>query len=408
MSFATDTDKTNDSSTRGQIKIDIERADSDPANNRTDITWKAVVSDGNASSGGYNFNNPSGTGAFSNGNITAGSGGTASGNTDYSTGYRSYDFGSGEVSNPYFPRTLGSYYATITHSTTTGTASVRATAGIQGNGNPLGKANVSTGFVSLTTFTGPTTPAAPTVTRAVPSTINITSQIPSSAGSLAIQRYEYRYSTNSGSTWSAAISMGGSGTYPSITPTRTANLSATATTQYYIQTRALSNYDTTWGVGAWSTSTIINGIPTAPSSITLTRTGKNVLVVSGSATGIGITGYYVQSSSDGGSNWSVAQLMTSQQYNYTTLTSGLTYIFRVYATNSIGNSAYRTSSSLFVAGYGYKRASDNTWTAIQSSKIYVGLDGIGADANGWRTIQNAKRYVSDTGSGSPGWIDLTT
>jgi hypothetical protein len=408
MSLATDTAKTNDASTRGQITIDIQNANANAANNQTVITWRAVIADGNASFGGYSFNAPSGTGAFSDGDITAGGGGSASGTTTYSTGYRSYDFGSGVVSNPYFPRTMGSYTATITHSTTAGTASVKATAGLQGNTNPLGKANVSTGFVSLTTFTGPSAPTAPTLTRTVPTVINITSQIPSSAGSLSVQRYEYRYSTDSGATWSAAISMGGTGNYPSITPSRTANLSATATTQYYIQTRASSNYNTTWGVGAWSTSTIINGVPTAPSSISLTRTGKNVLVVAGTATGVGITGYYAQSSSDGGSTWSAAQLMTSQQYNYTTLTSGLTYIFRVYAANSVGNSAYTTSGSLFVAGYGYKRASDNTWTAIQSSRIYVGIDGIGADANGWRTVQNVKRYVSDAGSGSPGWIDLTT
>lgn len=408
MVFATDSDKTNDAYNRGQITIEITNANANAANNQTVITWKGVVSDGNASFGGYNYNNPSGTGAFSNGDITASNGGSASGTTSYSTGYRSYDFGSNVVPSPYFPRTLGTYTATITHSTTAGTASVKGTAGLEGNQNPLGRANASTGTIALTTFTGPTAPAVPTVTRTVPTTINITSAIPSSAGSLAIQRYEYRYSTDSGSTWSAAISMGGTGTYPSITPNRSANLSATATTQYYIQTRALSNYNTTWGIGAWSTSTIINGVPTAPSSISLTRTGKNVLVVAGSATGTGITGYYVQNSSDGGSNWSTAEIMTSQQYNYTTLTSGLTYIFRVYAVNSVGSSDYTTSGSLFVAGYGYKRASDNTWTAIQSSRIYVGIDGIGADANGWRTIQNAKRYVADAGSGSPGWIDLTT
>ena len=305
--------------------------------------------------------------------------------------------------------TANSASRTYTHSTSTGALASKTFAALVDAPNSatyLPQNITNSGAISFTTFTGPSTPAAPTVTRSIPTTINITAQIPSSAGSLAIQRYEYRFSIDAGSTWSSAVSMGGTGTYPSITPTRTAALSATATTQYYIQTRALSNYNTTWGIGPWSTSTIINGIPTAPATISLTRTGKNVLVTAGSATGVGITGYYVQSSSDGGSTWSTAQLMTLQQYNYTTLTSGVTYLFRVYATNSIGNSAFTTSSSLFVAGYGYKRAADNTWTALQDSRIYVGIGGVGADANGWRTVQNVKRYVSDTGSGSPGWIDL--
>jgi hypothetical protein len=63
---------------------------------------------------------------------------------------------------------------------------------------------------------------------------------------------------------------------------------------------------------------------------------------------------------------------------------------------------------LFLSAYGYRFSGTYPPTPVNLAKIYVGIGGIGADANGWRTVQNAKRYVANAGSGSPGWIDLTT
>jgi len=281
-----------------------------------------------------------------------------------------------------------------------------------GGGLPQSSWTTTTGSASidLTDFIyPPSAPSgAPTLSRSSNGTsITITSQAATPDNNGPITDYRVQTSTD-GSSWysiagtlNANTSMGVDAVYTYV--------GANALTTYYFRTFArASSAPTAYQYGPVSASSSIVGIPSAPATITLARTGKNVLVTAGNATGTGITGYYVQASSNDGSSWSTAELMTSQQYNYTTLTSGLTYIFRVYAVNSIGSSAFTTSSSLFVSSYGYKRAVDNTWTALQSSRIYVGIGGIGADANGWRTVQNVKRYVSDAGSGSPGWIDLTT
>ena len=218
----------------------------------------------------------------------------------------------------------------------------------------------------------PATPAAPTLARSGTGTsITVTSATASGASS-----YQYRYSTD-GTNWSSASAMSGT----------TATFTGTATQTYYFQTLALNSI----GQSSWSTTATVVGIPTAPSSVTATRTGRNVAVTAGASSGSGITGYFVQYSTDG-TTWSTAQAMTSQAYTYTNLTASLTYTFRVYSTNSIGSSATTSSTPLFVPAGG-KRWDGTAWTSTTTAKRW--------DGTNWVDLSTAKRWDGTN------WVDLS-
>lgn len=267
---------------------------------------------------------------------------------------------------------------TITHAAD-GTKSVSGSGSANAGSGTLGSASITTKTLALTDFVNvPDAPAAPTLTRNSSGTpISITSAVASS--SVSVTDYNYRYSTD-GSTWSAAQAMGTG---------RTASLTATTTSGYYVQTRAYSSE----GWGAWSSSSFKAGVPSAPGSISATRSGRDVAVTSGGSASDGgatITGYMVQRYD--GTSWSSPSAMSGGSYVYTNLTPAKTYTFRVYATNSTGSSAYTTSGTIFVPAGG-KRYDGSTFTPTSTVKRW--------DGAAWSDVLNAKRWDGAA------WTDLS-
>jgi hypothetical protein len=169
-----------------------------------------------------------------------------------------------------------------------------------------------------------------------------------------------------------------------------ATFTGTSTQIYYFQTRAVSSE----GAGPWSATATSAGLPSAPASITLNRTARNVTVNVGTSASTGgstITGYFVQYSTNGGSTWSTAQATTAGSYTYTNLTAGLTYAFRAYATNAVGNSA-TVSTSIFVPAGG-KRFDGTSWASTATAKRY--------DGSTWVDLTIAKRFDGTV------WADLS-
>ena len=287
------------------------------------------------------------------------------------TGSWTYDFRSDNTV------TLRTGTQTITHDTNGNkTITVSGTATDGNGGTPLGTATITS--QNFTTNPLPGTPsAAPTLTRTSTGTqITVLSQ--TSGTTATVTDYEYRQSTD-GSSWGSAVSMG---------TDRTIDVTGlTSTQQYYYQTRVR----TADGVGGWSASANVVGVPGAPATITATRTNKNVAVVAGNASGT-VTGYWVQSSNNAGSSWTTAVAMTSQAYTYTGLTPGQTYLFRVYATNSIGDSAFTTSSSVFIPAGG-KRWDGSAWNSTATAKRW--------DGSAWVDLGTAKRWDGSN------WVDLS-
>lgn len=402
--FASANDLTNDAYTRGKVTINLLTATADAANNKTTITWNVVVSDGNTSYGGYNYNSPSGTGAYATGTLTASNGGTVSGTSSVNTGYQSYDFGSGVISSPYFPRTLGTYTATVTHSSSTGAASITGAAVLDGNDNPLGRASASTGAKALTTFTGPSIPAAPGVTRPTATSFLVTAATPSSVGSTAITKHQYRYSTDNVA-WSAAADINDTFT----TETKTGLVS---TQQYYVQTRAISYAGVVdgWGYGEWSPSTLIAGVPSTPAAPTISNVVTTSLTLSWTApadNGSAISSYTIQATTNGGTSWSnIATGVVATTYDLSNLTIAATYQFRIIAINSSGSSSFGDASvEQFISAYGYRFTSPTASVAIKTAARYTGSDADSVVVDGitytkWKAIAEIKKYQSGS------WVSL--
>lgn len=228
----------------------------------------------------------------------------------------------------------------------------------------------------------PSAPNAPTLSRSSDgSTITMSTNSPSSP--VTVSNFFFAYSTDN-SNWNAAAYTGNS------TPSVSNWSVPSSTTGYYIRAQAYS----TEGWSAAGPSTFIAGVPSAPSSISATRTGRNVTVtIGGSATngGSAVTSYKVQYTTDG-TTWTGLQDITSGTYTYTSLPPALTYVFRAYAVNATGNSATTSSGNVFVPAGG-KRFDGTTWNTTNIARRF--------DGSGWVDLSIARRFNGTD------WVDLT-
>jgi hypothetical protein len=140
-------------------------------------------------------------------------------------------------------------------------------------------------------------------------------------------------------------------------------------------------------------------VATAPGSISLSKTGRNITVTatgSGSNGGEPISSYQVQyrTSSDNVTfgSWGNTQTLSSLSYTYSSLTPALWYQFRVFANNPAGASAGTVSSSTFVSAGG-RRWNGSAWNPNDTAKRWNG--------SAWVDLSIARRW-----NGSA-WIDLT-
>lgn len=359
----------------------------DPANNRSTINWTASVYDAASNLGGWSSSEGSWSVVVNGTQRTSASG-------------QSYDFGSGNISSPYFPRTESGSFL-VTHADNGSYPTIGATATFSGNASEIGSGS-DTASITPTTFVGPGAPsAAPTLTRTSPYTsIGITSAVTSADNSLAPTRYDFDFNTDN-ATWGSNITSMGAGVSRSATR---ANL--TATTGYWFRTRAVSNQSYSWGLGAWSASAFKAGVPSAPATISTTRSGLSVTVtITGSATngGAAISGYTVERSTDN-VTWTNPQSITSLSYTYTSLTPGNTYYFRAYATNSTGNSATANSAPVFVSAYGRRYATASISGATSGGSTVFTSNAHGFSVNDPVTITG----VSPTSFNVSGTITAVT
>lgn len=138
-------------------------------------------------------------------------------------------------------------------------------------------------------------------------------------------------------------------------------------------------------------------VPTAPASITVTKSGASVTVTctaSSSNGGNTITSYNVRYSKDGGA-YTSGVAMTSQSYTYNGLTPGSSYVFQVYSTNADGNSAGRTATAVTIIAplKLYDTNTAGAWEFATTAKRFNGTT--------WVNVSVAKRY-----NGSA-WVDIT-
>jgi hypothetical protein len=260
---------TNDTGSRAKVKVEVTLVSQSSTNNNSQVNIKGTVSDNSTNLGGYSSRS---TWEVTLDGVQRGSGTLA------------YDFtGNSGRSYKFFDQTF-----TITHGTD-GSKTVSGSAKWTGDDGLTGTATATTSL-ALTNYTRlPSTPAAPTLTRSTDRTsLTITGATATFFGSG--QSYQYQISTNSGTTWSDAATLG------SGTANRVSTITVANTDTIIARTRAKDSE----GTGSWSlNSTASVGAPSAP-TVNVSRSGL-VYTITGSSTG-SISNYQIsiRSSTDGG------------------------------------------------------------------------------------------------------------
>lgn len=198
------------------------------------------------------------------------------------------------------------------------------------------------GITLLYTHSGlPGAPTSPSGT-AGDGQVALTWTAPADTGGLTLDRYETRYSSDGGSSWSSWATTGSTSAAATVTGLDNG-------TGYVFQVRAVNAN----GAGDASTSTTTltpTGTPGAPTSVAGTP-GDEQVALTWSAPiddgGLTISRYETRYSSDGGSNWSAWTTTGSSGVSATVtgLTNGTAYVFQVRAANDNGTGDASTTSA---------------------------------------------------------------
>jgi len=214
-------------------------------------------------------------------------------------------------------------------------------ADLAGNALLPNKADGSTSF-TIALADVPDAPGKPVGTPGNTQVI-LTWAAPASDGASAITDYTVQFSANGGTTWTT------------FTDGVSATTSATVTglvngTAYVFRVRATNAI----GPSEWSpiSDSVKPGIvPGIPTGFAVVSVGATQVQLGWNAPGIlgspALTDYVVETSSNGGSTWTVFNdgVRSTTGATVTGLVSGTSYLFRVKARNEIGDGAYATLGS---------------------------------------------------------------
>ena len=252
--------------------------------------------------------------------------------------------------------------------------------------------------------TGTTVPGAPTGLTATASgttAIDLSWSAPASTGGSAITGYKIEVSPNGTSGWTDQVAN----TNSTATTYAHTGLSAGDTRHYRVSAINTNGAGTASNVDSATTGTTVPG---APTGLTATASGTTAIDLSWSAPastgGSAITGYKIESSSDGGSSWSDLVANTSNTtttYAHTGLTAGATRHYRVSAINTNGTG---TPSNVDSATTGTTVPGAPTGlTAMASGTTAIDLSWSAPASTGGSAITGYKIEVSP--NGTSGWTD---
>ena len=266
----------------------------------------------------------------------------------------------------------------------------------QGTGTP---SNVDS---ATTDATVPGAPTGLTATASGTTAIDLSWSAPASSGGSAITGYKIESSSDGGSSWSDQVAD------TSSTATTYAHTGLTPGTTRHFRVSAINVNGTGLPSNVDSATTDATA-PGAPTGLTATASGTTAIDLSWSAPastgGSAITGYRIESSSDGGSSWSdqVADTSsTATTYAHTGLTPGDTRHYRVSAINTQGTG---TPSNVDSATTGTTVPGAPTGlTATASGTTAIDLSWSAPASTGGSAITGYKIEVSSNGGSS--WSDL--
>ena len=187
---------------------------------------------------------------------------------------------------------------------------------------------------STLAFTAPGAPASLTATASGSTTINLSWTAPADNGGSAVTGYKIEVSPDGTTNWTELVA--------DTTATTYAHTGLAAGTTRHYRVSAI-NTNGTGLPSRTADATTGTTVPGAPDSLTATASGSTTIDLSWSAPdttgGSAITGYKIEVSPDGTSNWTelVANTTsTDTTYAHTGLAAGTTRHYRVSAINSVG------------------------------------------------------------------------
>jgi hypothetical protein len=203
-------------------------------------------------------------------------------------------------------------------------------------------AGASPASVASSTFSTIGIPDVPTFGPLTPIVGGVTVAWASGAtGGSAITGYTLRWSSDTGTTWSASTAL------PLTSPYSATGL--TTGSQYVFQIKATNAI----GSSAWSESSAATTVPSVPSAPTAAPTctdGNTQTVVAWNTAsitdngGLPVSSYRYRVSSDGGTSWGAAITATSP-VTVTGLINSTSYLFQFAGVNSVGVGAWSASSA---------------------------------------------------------------
>ena len=267
--------------------------------------------------------------------------------------------------------------------------------------NTNGAGTASTVANATTDATAPGAPTGLTATASGTTAINVSWSAPASTGGSAITGYKIEVSPNGTSGWTDQVAN----TNSTATTYAHTGLAAGDTRHYRVSAINTNGAGTASNVDSATTGT---SVPGAPTGLTATASGTTAINLSWSAPastgGSAITGYKIESSSDGGSSWSDLVANTSNTtttYAHTGLTAGDTRHYRVSAINTNGAG---TASNVDSATTGTTVPGAPTGlTATASGTTAINLSWSAPASTGGSAITGYKIEVSP--NGTSGWTD---
>ena len=250
-----------------------------------------------------------------------------------------------------------------------------------------------------TITSAPGVPTGLTATASGPTAINLAWTAPSGSNRCNISGYEIEWSADGNNPWNDVIAN----TMTTATTYTDAGLSANATRHYRV--KAINSA----GTGSASTSddatTGAAVRPTAPQNLVATPSGRTVINLMwdlpSSTGGSAITGYRVQVSTDGGTNYndvSPAHSGTTRTYSDTGLDPNTTRHYRVYASTTAGESLQPSNTDDATTAMRMNPGAPTAVTVTASGRTILLVSWTAPADDGGRAITGYKIEVSSDGT----------
>ncbi len=259
--------------------------------------------------------------------------------------------------------------------------------------------------ITIATATAPDAPTGLTATASGPTIINLSWTAPSNTGGADITGYRIEVSPNGTSNWTNQQANTRS------TATTYAHTGLSATTTRHYRVRAINSVNSGAPSNVANATTAAATAPGAPTGLTATADGQTIINLSWTAPtntgGAPITGYQIEVSPSGTSNWSdLVANTTATTYAHTGLSAGVTRHYRVRAINSVGPGAVSaTRSATTDTPNATVPAAPTQLTATATGRTSINLSWTAPTNTGGAAITGYQIEVSNTGTANT-WTNL--